>query len=87
METSLNSTLKTAGSAWIDQEYTKLSKYTKELQKVQTDILNYQKTINETITKAQNEAKQYIEKFEQQAINEIQKYVKLDNISIGGFKL
>lgn len=87
MQQTLNATIKTQGTLWINTEMTKISKYTKSITTLQETTTKYQKEINNEITKAQNEARQYVAKFEQQVINEIKKFIKLDNISIGGFKL
>lgn len=46
-----------------------------------------QQEANTAIQKAEQEAKSYMQQFEQHAIDEIKKFINLDNLSIGGFKL
>ena len=86
LQTAMTNSLETAGQNWFATEYTKLSKYTKQLVENQEKIVEYQKLADEAIERAQNIALEYTQKLEQKAINEIKKYINLENVSIGGFK-
>lgn len=59
----------------------------KSIKAFQKRVDNLQIAANMAISKAEEEAKTYMAKLEQKAINEIKKFVNLDNLSIGGFKL
>lgn len=76
-----------AGTSWYQQEITKLSTYTKSIKDFQDRIEKNRQIAEAAITKAQDTARKYTEELENRAINEIKKYVNLDNFSIGGFKL
>ena len=89
MSTSVNTTLKIKGRNLLNGQVSRLLK-TKTFEKIlgtQANITNYQQLVSAAVTRAQGEAKKYIEQVEQRAINEIKKYINLKNISIGGFKL
>lgn len=66
---------------------TSWAKKIKSIKAFQTRTETFQKEATAAIQKAEEEAKNYTAKLEQKAINEIKKYINLDNLSIGGFKL
>lgn len=59
----------------------------KDIKAYQTRASKIQEAANAAIRKAQEKARVYTKQLEQKAIDQIKKYVSLDNISIGGFKL
>ncbi len=59
----------------------------KNIKAFQTRTAKFQQEANLAISKAEETAKTYTQKLEQKAINEIKKFINLDNLSIGGFKL
>lgn len=87
LQKALDSTVKTTSKSLFDQEYTKISSYVKEVVTVQNEISKYQKDVDLYISKVKQEAISYTAQLEQRLINEVSKYIKLDNVSIGGLKL
>ena len=59
----------------------------KNIKTFQKKTEKFQQEANVAIQKAESEAKTYMAKFEQQTINAIKKFINIDNLSIGGFKL
>lgn len=89
MGTSFNQALVNIGISATKSAWSSLSKE-KTFSKIlgeKNKLAEEQKVFDTAVSTAQTKAKQYVEKLEQKAINEISKFIKLDNLSIGGFKL
>lgn len=71
----------------IKKQLTNLAPQIASIKAYQTKLSTFQQAANTAIEKAQEKAKEYTQKLEQKAIDEIKKFINLDNLSIGGFKL
>ena len=57
-----------------------IKEYQKQMDRLQTEA-------DQAINAAREKAKEYTQQLEQKAIDEIKKFINLDNLSIGGFKI